>query len=457
MIVANHLLRFGTNAEKKYVSDFRDSYDVLMLNANIFAHCTNSISKFISSELCKKKFIIDPQTYAFQYYQGLLGTDGNLKKSIEKLVDFYGLRLKDIISCKKRSIDLGDFDSDDVFLKELCKNVIDFQRNTIKKESLEEKNEYKEYIEYVLEQDGSDLCIEPCSLIAPYFYLSDENFEQWLNINTKAIELSQNYSMSISAQLVINSSILLDTTKIDKLVNEYSKTNPCEVLLWIDNFDEKDVGDIWLRNYLYLLEKFKKVNIPVSQLYGSYFSLILINLGLLQACCHGMEYGESRNVFPVGGGVPISKFYLPIAHKRFHFRNIIQLLLNEGWLDNKNIYFEKVCDCPQCREIIKDDPESDIREFGIINTVTNIRKGKNGREYSVMMSYPTTEAKEICLRHYLYNKEREYIFIKEHNISEIIEQLKSAKDILEEKLGIEILYLSSWIRVLSSYLESSEL
>ena len=74
-----------------------------------------------------------------------------------------------------------------------------------------------------------------------------------------------------------------------------------------------------------------------------------------------------------------------------------------------------------------------------------------------MMSYPTTEAKELCLRHYLYNKAKEYIFIKEHSIDEIMEQLKQAKAILEEKLGIEILYLSSWIRVLSSYFESKEL
>lgn len=452
MIKGTHLLHFGTNAEKKYVSSFNDSYDVLMLNANIFAHCTNSISKFISNELCKKDFIIDPQTYAFQYYQGLIGSDGNLKKSIEKLLSFYGDTLKDIISCKKRSIELIDFDDNDTFLKELCQKVIEFQQNTIKKEVLEEKNEYKEYIEYILGNDENSLCVAPCCLIAPYFYLSDNNFNQWLHINTKAIELSKTYHPSISAQLVINSSILLDKDKLNLLVDEYSKVNPCEILLWIDAFDEKDAGDVLLNNYLYLLVKFKEKNIPVSQLYGSYFSLILINLRLLQACCHGMEYGESRSVFPVGGGVPISKFYLPIAHKRFHFRNIIQLLLDEGWLNSKSIYFEKVCDCPQCKEIIKNDPESDIQEFGIINTVTNIRKSKNGQEYSVMMSYPTTEAKELCLRHYLYNKEKEYNFIKEHNIDDIMKQLQQAKDTLEEKLGIEILYLSSWIRVISSYL-----
>lgn len=455
MIDAAHLLRFGTNAEKKYVLDFYNSYDVLMLNANIFAHCANSISKFISSELCKKKFVIDPQTYAFQYYQGLVGADGKLKKSIEKLLEFYGEDLKRIISEQHRSLDLQDFEKD-AFLENLCKNIIKFQKDTVKKEALEEKNEYKEYIEYVLENEDIDMCVEPCSLIAPYFYLSDENFEQWLAINTKAIQLSKHYTTSVSAQIVIKSDILLDRNKLDDLVKEYSKVNPCEILLWIDNFDEKDVGDIFLNNYLYLLTSLKKENIPVSQLYGSYFSLILINMGLLKACCHGMEYGESRSVFPVGGGVPISKFYLPMAHKRFHFRNIIQLFLDEGWLDNKDVYFKNVCECPQCREIIKNDPESEIQEFGVFNTVTNIRKRKNGQEYSVMMSYPTPEAKEICLRHYLYNKKYEYDFIQKNNIKTIIEQLAKAKEELEDKLGIEILYISSWIRAISSYLEGHE-
>lgn len=74
-----------------------------------------------------------------------------------------------------------------------------------------------------------------------------------------------------------------------------------------------------------------------------------------------------------------------------------------------------------------------------------------------MMSYPTSEAKELCLRHYLYNKEREYTFIQEHGIDEIMEQLKQAKNTLEEKLGLEILYLSSWIRVISSYLEQAKI
>ena len=420
MIDAAHLLRFGTNAEKKYVLDFYNSYDVLMLNANIFAHCANSISKFISSELCKKKFVIDPQTYAFQYYQGLVGADGKLKKSIEKLLEFYGEDLKRIISEQHRSLDLQDFEKD-AFLENLCKNIIKFQKDTVKKEALEEKNEYKEYIEYVLENEDIDMCVEPCSLIAPYFYLSDENFEQWLAINTKAIQLSKHYTTSVSAQIVIKSDILLDRNKLDDLVKEYSKVNPCEILLWIDNFDEKDVGDIFLNNYLYLLTSLKK-----------------------------------ESVFPVGGGVTISKFYLPMAHKRFHFRNIIQLFLDEGWLDNKDVYFKNVCECPQCREIIKNDPESEIQEFGVFNTVTNIRKRKNGQEYSVMMSYPTPEAKEICLRHYLYNKKYEYDFIQKNNIKTIIEQLAKAKEELEDKLGIEILYISSWIRAISSYLEGHE-
>ncbi len=456
MITEQHIVRFGTNAEKKYLAEFKDSYGLLLVNANIFAHCTDSVSRFISEDLARKNFIIDPQTYAFQYYPGLINQNTNeVKKSIIKLLDFYGEKLKDIVISERRSLQLSDFDDKDSFIIELCHNVIDFQKDTVKTCSLD-SSEYSEYIQYDIDTEGN-IQIEPMSLIAPYFYLSEEGYNKWLDINCKAIKVSKEYNKDkISAQLVLNSNLLMDDSKIDNLVQKYAEAKPDEILLWIDSFDEKDTGELPLQKYIRLLKKFKEVNIPVSQLYGSYFSMVLVKLGLLTGCCHGMEYGESRSVFPVGGGVPISKFYLPIAHRRFHFRNIVPLLLDSGWLDTKESFFSNVCNCKQCREIIKNDPKIDIKEYGDFNTVTNIRRKKNGQEYSVMMAYPTSEAKEVCLKHYLYNKKNECDYLNREDINTVLQQLSDAYNKISSKMGIETLYLLAWYNVLSKCINDNK-
>lgn len=456
-----HLLRLGTHAEKKYFKEFQGKYDAIVINANILAHTVSSMSSFLGCEL-SEKFLIDPQTYAFQSYSHLLqstkgkpkGVEVTVKKSIQTLLDKYGTRLTNIIVTGKRSLKYSDFNDDEgaLFLDELCQNVIDFQLNTVKNESTE-NSEYGEYIEYDIESNSSTLNLEPFALIAPYFYMTENTLEHWLphNINSIRISKQKFTDKKIYAQIVIDKDILLEEEVLQKLIDAYSGCTADGFFIWIDNFDEKIISYKYLKNFIKLIKDLKAaLNKPIYQIYGSYFSIMLTNV-YLTGTCHGMEYGETRDVYPVGGGVPVSKFYLPSIHKRLLYREVLDVLLTKDLLTSKEIYFENVCSCKTCHEVIRIDPNIDFGAYGNVKSTTFKRKA-GGKEYSVTMDYPTTDAKDLCLRHYLYNKEHEFQFVRGKNFEELKVQLEQAYNENSDILGDDLDYLLTWKRIIEECL-----
>lgn len=454
-----HLMRLGTHGEKKYFKDFKDNYDALIINANMIAHTVNSMSTFLGCEL-SKPFIIDPQTYAFQSYTHLLQQSKNkkdfietkLKKSFNALIDKYGDFLKTIILEEKRSIKSSDFKNDEnnEHLNALCKNVINYQLETI---NLETKNnsEYSEYIQYELDNCGENtsLTLTPVFLIAPYFYMTRNTYSDWIDINIDAINLSRNLmtdDKEIYAQIVIDKDILLDDEKIKELCLKYNHSSANGFLVWLDKFDEKDVSDIYLEKFVNFLKMLKNQDKPIYQVYGSYFSIVLTK-NILSGVCHGMEYGENRDVYPVGGGVPVSKFYYPSLHKRLLYRDALDLLLRIGYLKDKDTYFSNVCNCKNCHEIIN-IPIDDFSKYGDVNSTTFKRKSGN-RESTVTMDYPTTDAKDLCLRHYLYNKILEFNYIEQVSYSVCANELNVAYEKYYDYLGDNIDYLKTWTNIIS--------
>ncbi len=96
-----HLVLFGTFGESKYfLGEFKDSFDLIGINANIVAHAPEGIAAFIS-QLSKKNYFIDPQTYAFQHpVKTIMRKKENewvIKKSIENLAQIYNSKINEIV------------------------------------------------------------------------------------------------------------------------------------------------------------------------------------------------------------------------------------------------------------------------------------------------------------------------------------------------------------------------
>ena len=70
---------------------------------------------------------------------------------------------------------------------------------------------------------------------------------------------------------------------------------------------------------------------------------------------HGPEFGEYRSVVPVGGGIPIPKYYMRELHIRMMYESALRLIENMGWRSDAETYYKNVCGCKECRDVIKDD------------------------------------------------------------------------------------------------------
>jgi len=404
-----HLVRYGTAADQKYLlKPFDSTYDALIINANILAHMPNALALMLQQ--LRKPFFIDPQTHAFQHGSEYLESTtnvGKIKKSVIKLIKSYGEPIESKVLSKKKALEPEDFSAAHI-VKEFCRNVVKFQAKTI--DSLVEKGDSAKYYAYLKKKGYSNQSsFSPALIVAPYFYLTSRSFDTWLDVNIRCLNEvisaeSKNQS-KIAAQVVIDNKVLSSPDLTDKLVTAYAKNPPAVFLLWIDSFIEQEADEDMLRGYLALVEKLSK-HAPVINLYGSFFSVALLAckvLPKLVGVAHSLEYGESRPVVPVGGGVPISKFYLPALHSRLPFRFAFRAVKALGGLTSTANFYTKVCACPECKSVIKAKPEDEFFIYGRTTKKEILR-----RKILTTIEYPTPETKDHCVRHYMWNKHYEY-------------------------------------------------
>lgn len=439
-----HFVRYGTSAEQKYIVTHQDLFDGVVVNANMLIHASKSISMFLYKDVSKKPFFIDPITHAFQHeLKWIYNDDGKLKKSIEKLINEYGGLIQNTILELKRPLRSSDFNENN--LSEFADSVLNFQYNFVE-ESIDE--EYKDYLEYLGETRKPEI------LIAPYFYMTNENFDNWITINEKLIQLSMENkskysSIEIFAQIVITKEILSDSTKVNQIIKYTSLADG--ILYWIDGFDESRATYEQLKNLLQFINSFKTQNSNklVVSLYGGYFSQLLLKKDL-DGVVHGLEYGEKREVVPVGGGIPRAKFYIPALKQRFDATSVIPLL-SYLKITDKNQYKNELCDCVNCDNVIQNDSyglEDITRDFSIYLKTKQVKISyKNGAEREV--EFPIVDSKEQCLFHYLHVKHQEYRNIEQKVLKELLLELEENYTKFESMFAEnELDYLKRWYKVL---------
>jgi hypothetical protein len=183
-------------------------------------------------------------------------------------------------------------------------------------------------------------------------------------------------------------------------------------------------------------------------LHGGYFSVLAAGVlgdSAMSGVAHGPEFGEHRSVIPVGGGIPIARYYVPQLHARMRYRDTLRLLRAKGWLRDAETFHGSVCDCNECRRTISGDI-ANFRAFGV-GEVKPVRRGTG----IARIEYPTEETKKRCLRHYLQRKAIEYQFAATANAEQIREDLREGVREFEEVAGLEqVAHLDVWNNVLST-------
>lgn len=446
-----HLVRYGTPADQKYLlRPFLDTYDELVINANMVAHARAALTAFLMQHARQKPFFIDPQTHAFQHDISSLESkgeksSGKIKRSIQNLIEAYGDPIKRAVLEHHRCVLPRDF-RDQAVLQQFCQQVMRFQLEAISQEA--EKSDTAKYYKFVQGKRGlQKIDFGPTLVIPPYFHMTSSTVDQWIsiNINSAKIGLAGANKTSVGVQIVISKDLMVNNTAQTKLVNAYSELDPAVFLLWIDGFSEHDAARYELNAFAHLLGDLSK-HAPVVNLYGGFFSIALQRCGIvkhLAGVCHGLEYGESRDVVPVGGGIPIAKFYYPALHKRLAFRDALRVAQKEGGLKALPSFYKVVCNCDECKQVITKDPMSDFAEYGRSHPVSFMRQNR-----PIAIEYPLPETKEHCVRHYMWSKSREYS--SEVTPAIIMEDMKRTER-LAGTLGLEsVAYASCWKAILKT-------
>lgn len=448
-----HIYHYNTHAEKRYFlgAEHHELYDIIALNGNIVSHTPQGVAAFLAT--AGKNFYIDPQTHAFQHATIHLKRDVADKKkkeapryefkpSIVKLAkERLGSPFSDVITNDKPigpSVFLENGNIRTSVIDQVCQNVKTFQLGMIESEL---DAEAKEFIE-----DSSGF--KPAFVIAPYFYLSKHQWQDWLKITVSCYTRMQGLVKETPTYLnLVISRDALDND--DAIVQAISSVKPEGILLWIDSHVEEELRISEVTKYIEFLQKLKKITGTLYNSHGGYLSILLCHPelgGYLDGVAHSMNYGEHRNVVPVGGGLPMARFYLRPVHSRLRWGDAASIVQPRDWLDSVERYREKICSCHQCQELFSDkhSAENVFGLYGKDNPVTIVRR--NGT--MVRLNYPTKEAKQAATRHYLYNKAREFDDIRSKECGELLQELDTTCRELAEDAGEAVAHLRTWHNVL---------
>jgi hypothetical protein len=432
------LIRYNTGTDKKLFTEFAPSFDAVLLNATIAAYSGSAMADLVS--IYKDRYIIDPQTHILQQERAILCSDpkrGDIKKSILKYLE----RLPKVFL---ESIQGGSLVSVQLVsqnLDALLTGVGDFQLNYIT--SFIKEKDYNKYLEFINEEEEKEQQVvdpQPKMLVAPYFMLKDSFSNQeridWLSLNRRAIDkfvteyTSKGYD--IAGQFVIEKGILEDiaddsTSMLQAIIDTYTGANIDYLFLWVDDFSPVDDEDKYTVPFAKLIKALNGAGMKPIMSYGGYDSILLCHTNSptkLYGVAQSVGYGEQRQITPVGGGIPINKYYFPPTHQRLKLEDMTKVLSAFGFFDEKKTkkaravqFYTDICGCVQCKSIIRED----INNFMFFNESKPFIMKKTG----ISRNRATQDALEIAARHFLYCKITEWDSLETAKFDDLVADYKS--------------------------------
>lgn len=419
------LLRYNTGNDKKAFVEFKDEFDAVIFNASIVAYSGASIADIVSIHM--NRYIIDPQTYILQHdASAFLSNKGKIKASVLKYLNELPAQIRNAIVEERRSLALRDIDCS---LDELVDSVYNFQVNYIS--NFLEKKDYSKYLDFAMDEEQISNPYAPKVVVAPYFRLKNEyvsgEIDEWLELNKKALSsFLEKYSSKgfpIAAELLLDKKVLCGVD-MEAIKTTYNVPGYEYIFVWIDDFSPLNAKQEEQRSFKKLIAALNEIGKCPVMAYGGYDSILLCHEELeerLYGVAQSVGYGESRNITPVGGGLPVNKYYFYPTHQRLTVGDASTILSKKAFFTGDKAeaaerFYTEICDCLQCRKIIG----RDIHNFRAYNdSVAYTWKD------SIKRNRPTTEATFIAARHFMHCKRKEWETVGQKTLEECVEQFLS--------------------------------
>lgn len=235
-------IRFGISRKKEFLKDVKDSYDGLVLPANILLYQYKSTPSVIF--MCKKPFFVDPMSYLFgepyeKFKKRVEKGSSKFKPSFYSLMKGHGITPEDYLNVDHRGL-LSKLNKSDDSITSFVDNCLSFQWNSV----------------WDIIQKSTDLLTEeeilslkeeeyrPFFLVPPYFLYDDEHGSITTTLNKKILNYCwQNKSKqyTIFPMVFIDKEHLISVSFIKDIIAVVKQYNFSGYILWIDDFDERNV------------------------------------------------------------------------------------------------------------------------------------------------------------------------------------------------------------------------
>lgn len=398
------LLRYNTGTDKKVLIKFKDSFSAVIFNATIVAYSKSAVADLVAVH--KNRYIIDPQTHIYQ--QDITAVQATNKQgivSVKKSVDQYLSELPSELKSKFYS-KKGNLIPDDIkdAVDKLIEGVYSFETSYVDKYI--KNKEYDKYLKY------AKIGPSPAVVIAPYFMIkssySEKEINDWMDLNAlcaqRFISLNSiNGKYDTGIQIVIDKRILDNNTFANKIKEYYKNSIANYAFIWVDDFNLFEATKTQQEQFKSILVALTELGIKPVMAYGGYDSIILCNEDLpyrMYGVAQSVGYGETRPVTPVGGGLPVNKYYFPPLHARLSLSEVTSILSSKGYFSKDKAvasedFYQHICSCKQCRDIIG-------------KNIDNFRKYNESSDYTmrngIKRNRPTTDASLIAAMHFMFSK-----------------------------------------------------
>ena len=424
------MLRYNTGTDKKAFVKFKDDFNAVVFNATIVAYSGAAVADLVSVH--KNQYIIDPQTHIMQHdIHAIMSKNSKtgqyaIKKSVKKYLDQLPPKVTDIIEGEGRHLSMAEITE---IVDELVESVYEFETAYVN--SFIENKEYDKYLKY------AKVGPTPKVIIAPYFMLKrDMSIEECVNLlelnvvcveKTFDIQKAKGTTYPIAAQLVLDREIFKNDEVLKKISEKYANTSCEYIFIWISDFSTWECSYEEKLCFYRLLSSLNLIGKKPVMSYGGYDSIFLCHSQLnvkLYGVAQSVGYGEARPITPVGGGLPVNKYYFGPLHQRMRFDEALSILIDNGYFDETKTnmehamdYYQNICDCEKCHDVVQDD----IDNFEIYNeSVPYIVKARFG---DITRNRPTTEATLVAAFHFLFNKKMEWGEIETRSLEELTNTL----------------------------------
>ena len=417
------VIRIGTHAEKQYLLKTISFLDGVMIGANLLEATPGATSSLLVRFAGKRTpcvpCFIDPMTYAFGSYRDKSGKrrtdldwikserkrkgrkpEWNIKLSYEKLAAQLGEPFSDAIA-QESALTWGTFDTP-TKIEGVARSVADYQLSRIKSIFAQDPE---------LAGFAGDVPA-PAAVLTPYFYIEPEHWRSWTPLMMAMAKATASLSLPVPVHAVLCTDVTMlgEPDFLAMVTSELPGTGVAGVWLWLSRFFEERAAHEQFSSFRSLVAALS-ARIQVYNLHGGYFSLALSKYGMSRVC-HGVGYGEQKDVLPViGQSTPTVRYYLPTVRRRLGVPDIEACFPRLG-IETPRQFHSAVCDCVVCRGVVSGDI-GEFSSFGDLHysTPTSRRRSQ------------TPAAAKRCRFHFLLNRIRERDRIRNSRLEDILSDL----------------------------------